>query len=548
MMTTTNLETCTVRIETLDGYPQGTGFVITPDHAVTCAHVVAACGAGPSERVHLSFRAGGASVEAEVLTKGYLPEADVAFLRLSAPLPRGVTPAILSPSVGLGGARVRAFGYPNVGDVDGLWGTGELAGRVTQTGQPLLQLRSTQITAGFSGGPVWEETSGRVIGMVTSVAVPDDLARLGDVAFAILAETLRDLCAAVGLELRPAENLHQPSGGRETSVTLSEASTPIRLDAAITKLQPKVWGPQVRQIARQWVKRHWLIHRALIQRLDEIHLVQWPTAVYAAQCQATYRIKKAKALGRLPSILNPDDWEIVDLTSKPIRVELAIPVISTAVSIPVSELELMQKAVAAINGFGPRNELDWASPHLGRAMYQAGIASAHWIYEQSKRFGASVWRGIDDSPPVFWPNLAIANKRLGLLHSDLRREIDERVYFLPNQLAESVLKQARATIEQEISRAIQKASSEGKLSAVSNYRDEVLLACEYPFWVVEVNAMRGRLKIVIDALSGDVVYSMTPLGTVSRTRIALAIGLIVAAGSLAIVAIIILLALLLPSR
>jgi hypothetical protein len=51
--------------------------------------------------------------------------------------------------------------------------------------------------------------------MVTSVTVPDRLGRLGDVAFAIPVETLRDLCP-VELELRPVEaksGSEVPSGG-----------------------------------------------------------------------------------------------------------------------------------------------------------------------------------------------------------------------------------------------------------------------------------------------------------------------------------------------
>jgi len=49
-MKNTTLETCITRIETLSGQPQGTGFLVAPTLAVTCAHVVQACGAGARER------------------------------------------------------------------------------------------------------------------------------------------------------------------------------------------------------------------------------------------------------------------------------------------------------------------------------------------------------------------------------------------------------------------------------------------------------------------------------------------------------------------
>ncbi|MCP4538314.1 MAG: NACHT domain-containing protein [Chloroflexi bacterium] len=207
-MTNPKIETYTVRVETPTGHPQGTGFILTPAIAVTCAHVVDACGSTPGDQIRLTLRTGNTPINAQVLPDGYHQAADVAFLRLSSPLPSNITPATLSTA--RDGAPIRAFGYPNIGDVDGLFGTGELVGTVTETGQPRLQLRSTQITAGFSGAPVWacpelaewEESTGQVIGMVTSVAVPDDLARLDDVAFAIPAKTLCDLCPEK-LELQP---------------------------------------------------------------------------------------------------------------------------------------------------------------------------------------------------------------------------------------------------------------------------------------------------------------------------------------------------------
>jgi len=189
-----DLAACVVRVEDAEGRMRGTGFLVRPDLAVTCAHVVKAAGAGPGDRVRLAFHAGGEPVEAEVLPDGYHPDADVAFLRIAGPLPERVAPAVLGASKGQEGAAVRSFGYPSRGDVEGLWGTGELAGRVTEAGRALLQLRSGEITAGFSGGPVWDVETRQAIGMVTQIATSDRYGRLGEVAFAIPAETLRDLC------------------------------------------------------------------------------------------------------------------------------------------------------------------------------------------------------------------------------------------------------------------------------------------------------------------------------------------------------------------
>ena len=47
-----DLRTCVVRVESLDGQLiAGTGFVVAPDLAVTCEHVVEALRAGPGERL-----------------------------------------------------------------------------------------------------------------------------------------------------------------------------------------------------------------------------------------------------------------------------------------------------------------------------------------------------------------------------------------------------------------------------------------------------------------------------------------------------------------
>ncbi len=131
-MTNIDLTTSITRIETLSGQPRGTGFLIAPTLAVTCGHVVEACGVGAGGQVRVVFRAGGAAaIEAEVLADGWHLDEDVAFLRLAGALPEGVKPAVLGASAGQQGKPVRVFGYPNLGDIEGLWGDGRLVGPVT---------------------------------------------------------------------------------------------------------------------------------------------------------------------------------------------------------------------------------------------------------------------------------------------------------------------------------------------------------------------------------------------------------------------------------
>lgn len=209
------LETCVFRLESLDGQPQGTGFVVNPTLAVTCAHVVEECGAGPGELVQLVFQTSGTSMEAQVLTDGWHPKEDVAFLRLYESLPEDIVPATLGASAGQQGMPIHAFGHPGLGKVEGLGADGRFIRQVFEDGQPLLQLRSTQLTVGFSGGPVWIEDTEQVIGMVVQIAMPDRYMRLQDVALAIPTEVLRDL-RSEELKLQPtppAETLTRPPIG-----------------------------------------------------------------------------------------------------------------------------------------------------------------------------------------------------------------------------------------------------------------------------------------------------------------------------------------------
>lgn len=198
-----DLRTCVVRIESLDGkYIAGTGFVVAEDLAVTCAHVIDALNVKPGEQVRLTFHVGGV-MEAEVLVDGWHPEEDVAFLQLGEPLPAEAMPAILGMNVNTMGHSFHAFGYPQIGDIQGVWAEGQIMGQVTdERGAAMLQLRAQEIAPGMSGAPVLDVSAEQVVGMVTLTYQPDEALKFRDAAFAIPAETLRDRCSR-GLELMP---------------------------------------------------------------------------------------------------------------------------------------------------------------------------------------------------------------------------------------------------------------------------------------------------------------------------------------------------------
>jgi Novel STAND NTPase 1/Trypsin-like peptidase domain len=195
-----------------DGTPEGAGFVVSDTLLVTCSHVVQPCceqsrGEPQPRTVDVIFHATGdmraarASAKATVVQEWWrgCAAGDIAFLRVDQ-LPDGVCKLPLGSAGGVDQDAVRSFGYPGAtGEVDGLRGGGRVLGLVRESGRPLLQLQSSEITSGFSGGPLWDCHKRRVIGVVTSVLKPDRYGRLVETAFATPTTELQAICPALGL-------------------------------------------------------------------------------------------------------------------------------------------------------------------------------------------------------------------------------------------------------------------------------------------------------------------------------------------------------------
>ncbi|ETK36718.1 nSTAND1 domain-containing NTPase [Microbispora sp. ATCC PTA-5024] len=192
----------------------GTAFLLSSGHRllVTCAHVVQYAGAGPGDLVELVFAAGGDVIRAIVEPDRWIPpdDGDAAVLRLIGAPPEGVTELPLGTTDGVAGHRCTTFGFPELKPVAGLAGTAEVVDRIRdESGRPILQLGSAaEITPGFSGGPLYDIQTRRVIGMVVSLSSPDVYGRLAQTAFAVPAETLARLCPEVAVsEVRPYRGL-----------------------------------------------------------------------------------------------------------------------------------------------------------------------------------------------------------------------------------------------------------------------------------------------------------------------------------------------------
>jgi WD40 repeat protein len=199
---TLDLTASVVRILKSDGNTSGAGFLLSEDGLIaTCAHVIQALKNGAQDkpiRVDVIFY-GTSQKRAAVLEPDFwrdLAKEDLAILRLEGDLPAEAKPVLLGSSFGTSGHKFKTFGFPDARSVEGIWGYGIIGDHVPDlSGKSLLQLTgSTEVTPGFSGAPVLDTTTSRVVGMVTSILAPDRFGRLSETAFITPSEVLRDVC------------------------------------------------------------------------------------------------------------------------------------------------------------------------------------------------------------------------------------------------------------------------------------------------------------------------------------------------------------------
>ncbi|MGW2767426.1 nSTAND1 domain-containing NTPase [Streptomyces sp. NPDC001275] len=199
-----------VRIVGPTGAVGGSGFLLTPRQALTCAHVVSdALGRTLGEALEADARvvvelplAGGARAEAVV--EHWVPTradgtGDIAVLRLRDTL-AGAQPVPMAEPDGAMDHDVRVPGFTDR-DPGGIWFTGRLRGR---TAEGWVQLSGPDfgdapIEEGFSGSPVWDKQTGAVVGMV--VATHPAGARQ---SFLIPPRTLVEEIPALADVIRPA--------------------------------------------------------------------------------------------------------------------------------------------------------------------------------------------------------------------------------------------------------------------------------------------------------------------------------------------------------
>jgi V8-like Glu-specific endopeptidase/KaiC/GvpD/RAD55 family RecA-like ATPase len=182
----------------------GTGFLVSEQLILTCAHVIETAAGSSGSIVTLSFLLD----QEKVLLKAQVEEEywrdsnkeDVAVLKLLEVLPKkvsqsGVAPFQLGTSNNTKNHSFQTFGFPKGHGKDGLGGYGKVGDALDKDGQSLIQITSEEVTLGFSGAPIWDDKTQRVIGMVTSRTEPDGAGRLEKTAFFTPSEVLQKICS-----------------------------------------------------------------------------------------------------------------------------------------------------------------------------------------------------------------------------------------------------------------------------------------------------------------------------------------------------------------
>lgn len=192
-----NLISGIVRILRPDGKTSGTGFVVSDSLIATCAHVIPPGlepkADSPPGKVDLVFLNSNELRSAHVVAEWWRPadREDVAILKLDGPLPEGVRPLSLGSSAGTSDHPFKTFGFPAVSPEDGVWGDGHILNETRLQGMSVLQISSPQVTRGFSGAPVLDTVSRRVIGMVNAISSPDQYGKMPETAFITPTEILQ---------------------------------------------------------------------------------------------------------------------------------------------------------------------------------------------------------------------------------------------------------------------------------------------------------------------------------------------------------------------
>ena len=169
------IETSILRILNPHGAAIGAGFLVSDRYALTCAHVVAAAfgmsvtASMPDGELSFDFPLLAPSQKQQARVALWDAEGDVALLEVAGKLPGGAESASLVQNPDLWDHIFRAFGFPT-GFENGVWASGRILGREAAGWLQIEDIKQTGyfVQPGFSGGAIWDEALGGVVGMVVA--------------------------------------------------------------------------------------------------------------------------------------------------------------------------------------------------------------------------------------------------------------------------------------------------------------------------------------------------------------------------------------------
>lgn len=233
-------EASIVRFFAADNTVVGAGFLVAPDTVLTCAHVVIAAlriprnqetPGAPMDPLCLDFpivapnHILSARVDAQYW-QAPRPDGsgDIAILHLDGNAPDGVRAVrLVQTDEDLWEHDFRVFGYPDK-HPDGVWASGELRGRRTAGWIQIedVKVPGYRIQRGFSGGAIWDDQLGGVVGM----AVAADTEAANKVAYMIPTSALVSAYPQLGQVAIPACPYRGLSAFREQDEPYFLGATP----------------------------------------------------------------------------------------------------------------------------------------------------------------------------------------------------------------------------------------------------------------------------------------------------------------------------------
>ncbi|WIG98884.1 trypsin-like peptidase domain-containing protein [Myxococcus sp. SDU36] len=173
----------------------GTGFFVTERLVVTCWHVLDTLGDAERDAICLEVLRSHEKASARLRLDASSPTevADLAVLELTRPLRGPSTPLPLGSAERSADHRFATFGFPRGFDDTGTWARGTI-GYATGDGDfRKLLLHGSDIREGFSGSPLFDEQTRRVVGVVRFKAAVSEARE----AYATPTEQLLARCPAL---------------------------------------------------------------------------------------------------------------------------------------------------------------------------------------------------------------------------------------------------------------------------------------------------------------------------------------------------------------